>query len=154
MAKIIPALLILTITFPPPDYPKLTQPYVDPFKKACPGLVYPAIMSVYDPGLGGWNCDDDCTTVSTGLLENWMYETAGACPMELLGATINFPAIDHALQCVDTGPAIKAGWSERDNQCVVYFDTLWHLEKEGEVILGAPYWAWWYLEDWEINWNG
>ncbi len=152
MTKVIPILLILGTVFPPPDLINLL-PDVHYIDKSCPGLDYPAIMSVYDPSLGGVNCDGDCTTVATGLLENWMYEQAGACPAELLGATINFPALDHALQCVDTGPAIRAGWSERDNQCVVYFDTLWHLEKEGEEILGAPYWTWWYLEDWEINWN-
>ena len=153
MTKVIPLLMILTATFPPPNYPKLVQPYIDPFKKSCPGLDYPAVMSVYDPSLGGINCDGDCTTVATGLLMDWMYEEAGACPAELLGATINFPALDHTLQCVDNGEEIKAGWSERDDQCVVYFDTLWHLEKEGEEILGAPYWTWWFIEEWSVAWG-
>ena len=149
MTKVIPLLLIIGTIFPP-DRTDLMDllPDIEFVDKSCSGIDYPAVMSVYDPTLGGWNCDDDCTTVSTGLLEDWMYEVAGACPMELLGQTVYFPAIDHTLECVDTGPAIKASWSERDNQCVVYFDTLWHLEKEGEQILGAPYWNWWFLEDW------
>ena len=153
MTKVIPLLLILGTVFPPiPDLIDLL-PDVEFVDKTCPGINYPAITSVYDPALGGVNCDEDCGTVATGMLEDWMYEVAGACPAGLVGATIKFPAIDHTLRCVDKGGAIKGGWSERDNQCVVYFDTLWHLEKEGEEILGAPYWAWWYLEDWEINWN-
>jgi len=115
-------------------------------------------MSVYDPQLDNHlpdsenvNCDDDCTTVATGLLEEWMYEVAGACPMQLLGRTVHFPAINHAIKCVDTGPAIKATYSKRDKQCVVYFDTLWHLDRDEDGrVTGAPEWTWWYIGEWEV----
>ena len=156
MTKIAAVLLMWNMINPPPispDFSFLLPELPDFFEKNCPGLNYPAIMSVYDPALGGRNCDGDCTTVATGLLEDWMYEKAGACPMELLGATVYIPGIDHSIQCVDTGGAIKAGWSERDNQCVVYFDTLWHLEREGVTITGAPYWTWWFIEDWSVAWE-
>lgn len=105
-------------------------------------------MSVYDPELGGINCGADCSTVATGPLEDWMYETAGACPAPLLGSTVHFPDIDFSMQCVDRGTAIQAAWSDRDNQCVVYFDALWHLpdedkngrvdrDEDGSVLRGA-----------------
>lgn len=127
----------------------------------CPGLNYPAVMSLYDPDLGGPNCDGDCKTVATGPLEDWMYEVAGACPAPLLGSTVHFPGIEFSMQCVDRGTAIKAAWSERDRQCVVYFDALWHLpdeDKDGRVdrdedgsVLGVPYWFYWMVEDWTIT---
>lgn len=121
----------------------------------CYGLDHPAVMSVYDPALGGINCDSNCAQVATGPLEDWMYEVAGACPTELLGRTVYFPAIGHTLACVDNGPAIKEAWSERDERCVVYFDTLWHLEKdETGLITGAPEWTWWLIKDWHvIDWS-
>ena len=116
-------------------------------------------MSVYDPQLDSHlldsdnvNCDNDCTTVATGPLEEEMYEVAGDCPMELLGKTVHFPVIDHTIKCVDTGGAIKASYSKRDKQCVVYFDTLWHLDRDGDgQIQGAPEWAWWFISEWEIS---
>lgn len=129
----------------------------------CPGLDYPAVMSLYDPDLGGYHCDDDCTTVATGPLEEWMYEQAGACPAELLGSTVHFPAIDYSMQCVDTGTLVIARWSERDEQCVVYFDAMWHLpDEDGDgrpdrneqgKIEGIPYWAYYFVEDWTVTWG-
>lgn len=135
--------------FPLPDMPPIE----------CTGLDHPAVLSVYNPLLDShlpdeWNinCDNDCSTVATGPFQDWMYKEAGACPVELLGQTVYFPDIDHTMQCVDTGGAIKAAWSDRDNQCVVYFDALWPLEREDGVVTGAPYWAMWYLDEWEIQW--
>ena len=117
-------------------------------------------MSVYDPQLDNHlpdsqniNCDGDCGTVATGALKEEMYEVAGACPAELLGHSVHFPVISHTIACVDKGTAIKGAWSERDQQCVVYFDTLWHLnrDEDGNVI-GAPPWNWWYIAEWEVIW--
>lgn len=116
-------------------------------------------MSVYDPQLDSHlpdsenvNCDNDCTTVATGLLTEDMYEVAGACPVQLLGNTVRFDAVDHEILCVDTGGAIKASWSKRDAQCVVYFDTLWHLSRDEDGrIEGAPYWSWWFIDEWEVT---
>ena len=130
----------------------------------CPGLLYPAVMSLYDPDLGGWNCDDDCSTVATGLLQDWMYEVAGACPFEFTGWIIQFPDLDRSLQCVDRGTAVRARWSDHHDQCVVYFDVLWHLpdengdgridRDENGLIPGLPYWAYWKVEDWSASWMG
>ncbi len=152
-APILLAAIAILLLLRDPDSPISIQSSIEQHNRACPGIDYPAIMSIYDPDLGPPNCDEDCATVATGPLEDWMYEVAGACPARLLGATISFPAINHTLQCVDNGSAIRASWSERDDQCVVYFDTLWHLEKEGEEILGAPYWTWWFIEDWSVTWE-
>ncbi len=118
----------------------------------CPGLFdYPAIVTVYDPALGGINCDDDCSTVATGLFDESMYEVAGACPSALLGRKIHFPYLDLNLLCVDNGGDIEPTWSERDDRCIVFFDFLWRLEEteEGE-LLGAPFWNWW-LVDWTLE---
>ena len=124
----------------------------------CPGFDYPAVMSVYDPQLDSHlpdsqniNCDDDCTTVATGPLEDWMYEVAGACPVGYYHATIVFPNIGHRLRCVDGGPAIRAAWSNHHNQCVVYFDTLWHLDRKENKITGAPWWAMWMVPRWYVE---
>ncbi len=123
------------------------------FPTLCPGFDYPAVLSVYDPDLGGVNCDDDCSTVATGPVEDWMYGAAGACPAWFLGATIHFPDVGHSMKCVDTGPAIRSAWSPRDQECVVYFDAMWHLGRDGKKITGAPYWAFYWLENWEVQWN-
>ncbi len=113
----------------------------------------PAILTVYDPALGGVNCDGDCTTVATGLLTDEMYGVAGACPAEFLGATVYFDDIDVSMRCVDTGGMIGVAWSERDQEFVVYFDALWHLSKESGKITGAPYWNQWLLPNWRIAWG-
>jgi hypothetical protein len=118
----------------------------------CVGLNHPAILHAYDPGLGGINCDDDCTTVATGQLLDSMYKTSGACPVELLGATVTFHDIGVEMKCVDTGGDIKPAWSERDEQCVVYFDMLWPLEVQDDIIIGGPYWNHWFLPNWSVSW--
>ena len=107
---------------------------------------YPALMVIYDPSLGGINCDEDCTTVAIGPLTADMWFTAGACHPDLLGATVVFPAIDFAMYCVDTGPAVTIGYNRVYNQNVLYFDALW-------IASDPPPWLYWLIEDWYVTWD-
>lgn len=109
----------------------------------CEGTDYPAIVTVYDPALGGINCDEDCTTIATGPFEEWMYKEYAACDASLLGQYVYFPEIGIRTRCMDTGGAVHAMWSQRDQQCVLPFDILWPLTEEP-----VPYWNWWFIEDW------
>lgn len=111
----------------------------------CVGTNYPAIVTVYDPALGGVNCDEDCSTLATGPLEGFMYTQYAACDESLLGWYVSFPMLGMQVRCMDTGGAIKAFWSPRDGQCVLPFDVLWPLTEED-----PPYWNWWYIETWEV----
>ena len=110
----------------------------------CEGTNYPAIVTIYDPALGGINCDEDCKTLATGPLERSMYTQYAACDVQLLGWYVSFPVLDMRVRCMDTGGAVKAFWSFRDGQCVLPFDILWPLTEEP-----APYWNWWFIEEWE-----
>ena len=112
----------------------------------------PAILTVYDPSLGGINCDNDCRTTATGLLTDDLYEKAGACHPSLLGATIYFDDINFSLTCVDTGGMVGVGWSKRDQEFVVFFDALWHLSVEGGKITGGPSWNYFFLQNWRVEW--
>ncbi len=109
----------------------------------CEGIDYPAIVTVYDPALGGINCDGDCTTLATGPFEPWMYKKYAACDESLLGWHTYFPTLDMRIRCMDNGGDVHAMWSQRDEQCVLPFDVLWPLADEG-----FPYWNWWFIEDW------
>ena len=104
---------------------------------------YPAVMVIYDPRLGGINCDGDCLTVATGPLTEDMYFTSGACHQDLLGATVHFPAINFSMRCVDTGGLIDVGWNEYYQQEVLYFDAMWDASN-------PPPWVYWLLDDWEV----
>ena len=106
---------------------------------------YPAVMSIYDPSLGGINCDDDCSTVAIGPLLEEYWRTAGACHPDLLGATVHFPAIDFSMKCVDTGPAVTVRWSRQHHEIVLFFDVMWPIND-------LPYWLYWKLEEWHISW--
>ena len=105
---------------------------------------YPAVITFYDPSLGGINCDDDCTTVATGKLEPSMYGTAGACHKDLLGRTIVFHAIDLEMKCVDTGGMIDVAYSKYYSREVLYFDILWDADN-------PPEWNYWLLEKWSVR---
>lgn len=107
---------------------------------------YPALMVIYDPALGGINCDEDCSTVATGPLTEDMYFTSGACHPDLLGLTVYFPAIDFEMKCVDTGGMITVRYSDYYEQDVLYFDAMWDYFGEW------PYWNYWLL-DWEIEYG-
>lgn len=107
---------------------------------------YPALMVIYDPSLGGINCDNDCTTVATGPLTDEMWFTSGACHPDLLGSTIIFPAIDFRMECVDTGGMITVAYNDYYEEEVIYFDVLWGAGN-------PPYWLYWLLEDWIIEWQ-
>ena len=115
-----------------------------------PAREYPAIISMYDPALGGINCDDDCTTVAMGKFDDYMYKVAGACPKELYGATVHFSYLGMELHCVDTGPAIEPTYFPQYGMCASYFDLLWPLHDEP-----APDWAMWWWNNWNVaEWGG
>ena len=105
---------------------------------------YPAVMSIYDPKLGGINCDDDCSTVAIGPLLAEYWNSAGACHPDLLGLTVTFPAIDLTMRCVDTGGLIDIAWSEHYQREVLYFDVLWDAST-------PPDWVYWLLDDWRVK---
>ena len=107
---------------------------------------YPALLVVYDPRLGGINCDNDCSTVALGRLTDDMWFTSGACHPDLLGLTIYFPAIDFEMRCVDTGSMVTIAYNEHYQSMVVYFDVLWDS-------YNPPEWNYWLLEDWELNYG-
>lgn len=125
--------LLLLMLFSLDDGPDLT----------CRGTDHPAIVTVYDPALGGINCDEDCTTIATGPFEEWMYKNYAACDVSLLGHYVSFGVLGFSARCMDTGGEVHAMWSLRDQQCVLPFDILWPLVEEP-----APYWNWWFIEDW------
>jgi hypothetical protein len=136
----------------------LPSPHPGPEPNSCPYRVrdYDGRMSIYDPKLGGINCDDDCSTVAMGKIYPEMYEISGACVPELYGATIKFrdpfhgdydmPGIFH---CVDTGPAIKTVYYPWRLTCASWFDVLWPLTEEK-----APFWTGWYLDYEVVEWGG
>ena len=130
MVRLLPLLLFLL-------------PIEDVELTVCEGVDHPAIVTVYDPALGGINCDGDCTTIATGPFEPWMYKEYAACDISLLGRYIRFPVLDVRVRCMDTGAAVRARWSQRDERCVIFFDVLWPLTEEP-----TPYWNWWFIEDW------
>jgi hypothetical protein len=105
---------------------------------------------MYDPALGGINCDDDCTTVAMGKFDDYMYKVAGACPKELYGATVHFSYLGMELHCVDTGPAIEPTYFPQYGMCASSFDLLWPLHDEP-----APDWAMWWWNNWNVaEWGG
>ena len=114
-----------------------------------------SLMSVYDPALGGINCDDDCSTVAMGKFHPDMYGVAGACPMSLYGATvyIEFPFAPFSpgqeFHCVDTGPDVNMRYFPWSSDCGPVFDVLWPLTEEQ-----APYWSWWRLDWHVVEWGG
>ena len=151
MSEVIVTTILLLANLLPADdqraLPALPEHHV------CTSIDVPAILHVYDPALGGINCDGDCGTVATGPLTVDMYKRSGACPAQLLGSNIYFDDIDVSMECVDNGGAIKPAWSERDNMCVVFFDMLWPLEVVDERIVGAPEWNHWWLPNWRVTWE-
>jgi hypothetical protein len=107
---------------------------------------FPVIVSVYDPALGGINCDSSCDTIATGQLEPWMYGGIAACDLRLLRATITIPGIG-SYRCLDTGGAIGLRWSAAYQRYVVVFDVLYDL-----VGQEAPAWTYSLVSGWSISW--
>lgn len=111
-------------------------------------------MSVYDPALGGINCDDDCTTVSMGYFHPDMYKVAGACHPALYGATVRFynPLEEEQyweFHCVDNMGVDALVYYPWNRTCMPWFDVLWPLTEET-----APYWTLWNFS-WEVvEWGG
>ena len=105
---------------------------------------YPALMTIYDPSLGGINCDDDCSTVATGPLTEDMWFTSGACHPNLLGAIVYFPGIDFEMRCVDTGPMIGVRYNKYYGETVLYFDAMWDSTD-------LPSWVQWNVGSWYIS---
>jgi len=106
-------------------------------------------MSIYDPALGGRNCDDNCKTVAMGYFHEDMYKVAGACVPWLYGATVYFPYLDQEFHCVDTFGIDALVYFPERQTCAPYFDLLWPLTEEP-----APYYTMWNL-DWQVlQWGG
>ena len=104
---------------------------------------FPAVIMAHDPGLGGINCDGDCTTIATGLLEPEMYGTVAACHPDLLYKRVNIPTIG-VFDCLDTGGAIGVDYNKHFERDVIYFDVLYDLEKD------TPSWAGMLITKWKI----
>ena len=105
---------------------------------------YPAVITFYDPSEGDINCDNDCSTVATGVLTDDMYFTSGACHEDLLGQTVYFPAIDFEMECVDNGGMIDVRYSKYYDREVIYFDVLWDADN-------PPEWNYWLLDEWSVR---
>jgi len=107
----------------------------------------PAIVSVYDPSIGGVNCDDDCSVTADGTkIAPNLYGTVAACDPRLLGSTVTFPGIG-SFRCIDTGSAIGERWSKYFDRRVVVFDLMVDLSA------GVPNWSYSLWFDWSIDWN-
>jgi hypothetical protein len=111
-----------------------------------PPTSYPLKMTLYDPVLGGWNCDDDCTTVATGKFYDSMYKQAASCPIQLLGNTINIDHLGKNYICVDTGPAVKPTYWK--DHCITWLDVVWPLHREP-----LPDWTYWEFDNWSVIWE-
>lgn len=106
---------------------------------------YPAVLTYYEPLNGGRNCDSDCSTMSTGKIESWMYGQYMACHEDLLGAYVTFEQLG-TFRCMDTGSLVTTAWSPHYGEEVLFFDALLHE---------APEWNFWRwpADSWEINWD-
>lgn len=129
--KLIPFLILLL--FPVED--------VEPERRQLSD--YPAVVTYYEPLNGGINCDDDCSTMATGPIEEWMYGKYMACHPDLLGQYVTFDGIG-TFRCMDTGGMVTTAWSQHHNAMVLYFDVLLH---------DTPEWNFWFWspEDWHIG---
>lgn len=134
--KWIGSLLFLLLFFYPIERTRVVKPEL---------TEYPAVVTYYEPLDGGINCDDDCTTMATGSIEEWMYGQYMACHVDLLGAYVTFDGIG-TFRCMDTGGMIDLRWSEHHNAMVLYFDVLLHE---------TPEWNFWLLppDNWHVDWR-
>ncbi|MHC4560627.1 MAG: hypothetical protein ACYS80_25385 [Planctomycetota bacterium] len=98
---------------------------------------YPAVVTYYEPLNGGHNCDDDCSTMSTGVIEEWMYGEYMACHVDLLGAYVTFEGIG-TWRCMDTGGMITILWSPHYGEYVLFFDALLHETPEWNFWRWSP----------------
>lgn len=106
---------------------------------------YPAVLTYYEPLNGGRNCDDNCATMATGVIEEWMYGQYMACHIDLLGAYVTFDGVG-TFRCMDTGSLITTKWSPHYGEKVLYFDALLHE---------TPEWNFWRWPpgSWRITWE-
>jgi hypothetical protein len=113
---------------------------------ATPITSLPAVVTVYDPRLGGINSNDDPEHFASNIpvTEEW-YGVAAACDPSLLGWAIDLSWMGE-FKCVDTGGKIKSSYSKYHKQQVLFFDILWPLEEEGEY----PDWNYSLIEDWSV----
>ena len=126
----------------------LLSPLVDPVLLSFDIRQLPAVVTIYDPALGGINCGDGCETIATGLLMPEHYETIAACDVSLLGAWVTFPGIGE-FRCMDTGGMIRPMWSDYYQRTILYFDILYPLVDED-----PPEWNYALIENWEVSWAG
>lgn len=129
---------ILLMLYPDPG------PAIDACPLPAENYTNHGLMSLYDPELGGGNCDGDCGTVAMGLFHESMYGVAGACDESLYGSTIYFPYLGLRFYCVDNGSAIETVFLPHFGECGTYFDVAWPLHRES-----PPEWTMWSLE-WEV----
>lgn len=123
------AMMLIESIVCPPSPPPLTS--------------FPAVIMVYDPGLGGINCDGDCTTIATGRLEPEMYGVVAACHPDLLYKHVIIPTIG-TFHCLDTGGAIGVHYNKHFERDVIYFDILYDLLED------RPPWAGMLINNWEV----
>lgn len=131
--NLIVCFLVLFLMFPIEDAPEDNRELDE----------YSAVLTYYEPLNGGRNCDDDCSTMSTGVIEEWMYGQYMACHVDLLGYYVTFEGLG-TWRCMDTGDLITVKWSPHYGEKVLYFDALLHETPEWN------FWRW-SAGDWHIE---
>jgi hypothetical protein len=102
----------------------------------------PAVMTWYDPSIGGINCDDDCNHVADGtLITEDLYGQIAACDRRLLGHNVTIEGVG-TFRCRDTGGMIRPMWSQYYQRWVLYFDIMLHE---------SPEYNYWLFEEWSAN---
>jgi len=84
----------------------------------------PALITYYNPALGGINCDHDCTTVADGsIVTDASYGAWAACDASLLGVVVMLGGVGR-VECRDTGGMVRPFWSDYWRAWVLPFDLL------------------------------
>lgn len=97
------------------------------------------LLTVYDPLLGGMNCDEDCYTLADGhkwTLED--YENVAACPTWMvftgnIKTGLSFGS--HDVICRDTGPDVRVRWNDYYESYVIHIDVMYPIHS-----MGYPEW--------------
>lgn len=99
----------------------------------------PGFVNLYDPKLGGINCQEPCGQTANGLvIEEYHYGRIAACSPSQIGCWVTFSndyGTHGPYQCNDTGGALLEP-RLRDDRLVQYYDVLWDLTS-GEPL---PWW--------------
>lgn len=98
-----------------------------------------ALVTFYNPELGGINCDEDCSTFADlTAVDDEDYGHYAACPAELFGRSIEL--LGEIRYCGDTGGDIRVKYSSYYQAWVVQVDL---LEKD-------HFWCNYCLVEWEV----